>query len=63
VLLVFYIGNILVDKNTLCKCCFLNRIISYIQSFHVIWTVSHFMLCVGHKVLEDVHEDSMQFSN
>jgi len=59
VLLVFYIGNILVDKNTLCKGCFLNRIIGSIQSLLVIWTMSHFMLCVGYKVLEDVHEDSM----
>jgi hypothetical protein len=25
--------------------------------------VSHFIPCVGHKVLEDVHEDSMQFPN
>jgi len=29
-----------------------------IQSLHVIWTVSHFMPCVSHKFLEDVHEDS-----
>jgi len=60
--LVFYIGNILIDKNTLCNGCFLNKIIGYIQSLHVIWIVSHFMPCVGHKVLEDVHEDFMQFS-
>jgi hypothetical protein len=55
VLLVFFIGNILVDKNTLC--------IDSFQSLHVIWTVSHFMPCVGHKGLEDVHEYSMKFSN
>jgi hypothetical protein len=62
-LLIFYIGNILINKNTLCNGCFLNRIIGSILSLHVIWTVSHFMPCVGHKVLEDVHEDSMQFPN
>jgi hypothetical protein len=38
-----------------------NRIIGSIQSLHVIWIVSHFMPCVDHKFLEDVHEDSMQF--
>jgi hypothetical protein len=26
-LLLFYIGNILVDKNTLCKCCLLTGIL------------------------------------
>jgi hypothetical protein len=61
--LEFYIGNILVDKKNLCNGFFLNRIIGSIQSLHVIWTVSHFMPCVGHKVLEDVHEDSIQFPN
>jgi hypothetical protein len=57
--LVFYIVHIMVDKNTLCNSCFLNRIIGSIQNLHVIWTVPHFMPCVGHKILEDVHEDSM----
>jgi hypothetical protein len=56
-LLVFHIGNILVDKNTLCNGYFLNKFFDSIQSLHVIWTVSHFMPCVGHKFLEDVHED------
>jgi hypothetical protein len=36
-----------------------NTIIGSIQSLHVIWTVSHFMPCVGHMVLENVHEDLM----
>jgi hypothetical protein len=58
---VFYMGNILVNKNILCNGCFLNKIFGSIQSLHVIWTVSHFMPCVGQKFLEDVHEDSMQF--
>jgi hypothetical protein len=40
-----------------------NRIIGSFQSLHVIWTVSHFMPCVGHKFLEDVREDSVQFSS
>jgi hypothetical protein len=29
-LLVFYVGNILDDKNTLCNDCFLNRFIGFI---------------------------------
>jgi len=40
-----------------------NRIIGSFQSLHVIWTVSHFMPCVGHKFLEDVREDSIQLSS
>jgi len=32
-LLVFYIGNILVDKNTLCKCCFLTGILVQFRVF------------------------------
>jgi hypothetical protein len=40
-----------------------NRIIDSFQSLHVIWAVTHFMPCAGHKVLEDVHEDFMQFPN
>jgi len=31
------------------------------QSFHVIWTVFISSHVTGHKFLEDVHEDSMQF--
>jgi hypothetical protein len=33
-----------------------NRIIDSFQSLHIIWTVSHFMACVGHKFLEDVQK-------
>jgi hypothetical protein len=36
--LVFYIGNILVDKNTLCNGCFLNRIFGSIH----FWTTRTF---------------------
>jgi hypothetical protein len=38
-LLVFYVGYILDDKNTLCNGCFLNRIIDLIQNLQVLWTV------------------------
>jgi hypothetical protein len=60
-MLVFYVGNILVDKNILCNGCILNRFIGFIQSLQVIWTV--FVSChvTDHKFLEDVHEDSMLF--
>jgi hypothetical protein len=40
----------MVDKNTLCNGCFLNKIIGSIQSLQVIWTVSHFMPCVWSQV-------------
>jgi hypothetical protein len=60
-LLVLYIGNILVDKNTLCNGCFLNRIFGPIQSLQVIWTVFVSSHVIDHKFLKDVHEDSMQF--
>jgi hypothetical protein len=59
--LVFYVGNILDDKNTLCNSCILNRLIDFIQSLQVIWTVFVSSHVTGHKVLEDVHEDSMHF--
>jgi hypothetical protein len=39
VMLVFYVGYILDDKNTLCNGCNLNRIIGLIQNLQVIWIV------------------------
>jgi hypothetical protein len=60
-LLVFYVGNILVDKNTLCNSCILNRFIDFIQSLQVIWAVVVSSHVTSHKFIEDVHEDSMQF--
>jgi hypothetical protein len=60
-LLVFYVGNILVDKNTLCNGCILNRFIGFIQCLQVIWTVFVSSHVTSHKFLEDVHEDSVQF--
>jgi len=51
-LLVFYVGYILDDKNTLCNGC---------NSLHVIWTVFISSHVTNHKFIEDVHEDSMQF--
>jgi hypothetical protein len=38
-LLVFYVGYILDDKNTLRNGCYLNRIIGLIQNFQVLWIV------------------------
>jgi hypothetical protein len=60
-LLVFNVGNILDDKNTLFKGCILNKLIGFIHSLQVIWTVFVSSHVTGHKVLEDVHEDSMHF--
>jgi hypothetical protein len=34
--LVFYVGYILDDKNTLCNGCYLNKIIGLIQNLQVI---------------------------
>jgi hypothetical protein len=59
--LVFYVGNILDDKKTLCNGCFLNRIIGFIYSLQVLWTVFVLSHVTGHNFLEDVHEDSLQF--
>jgi hypothetical protein len=61
IVLVFYAGNILIDKNTLCNGFFLNRFIGFIQSLQVIWIAFVSSHVIGHKFLEDVHEDSMQF--
>jgi hypothetical protein len=43
-LLVFYAGNILIDKNTLCNGCILNRFISFIQSSSYM-DIIHFKPC------------------
>jgi hypothetical protein len=59
-LLVFYVGYILDDKNTLCNGCYLNRVIGLIQNLQVLWTVFISSHVPCHKSLEDVHEDSMQ---
>jgi hypothetical protein len=61
-LLVFYIGYILDDKNTLCNGCYLNRIsvLFRIFKFYGQCLFQAFMSC--HKFLEDVYEDSMQIS-
>jgi hypothetical protein len=58
-LLVFYIGNILVDKNTLCNGCFLTGLSVL---FRVIKLYGQCLISChvyGLKFLEDVHEDSM----
>jgi hypothetical protein len=60
-LLVFYVGNIMDNKNTSCNGFFLNRIIGFIQSLQVIWRVFISSHVTSHKFLEDVHEDSIQF--
>jgi hypothetical protein len=59
-LLVFYVGYILDDKNTLCHGCYLNRIIGLIQNLQVLWIVFIASHVPCHKFLEDVHEDPMQ---
>jgi hypothetical protein len=61
-LLAFFVGNILDDKNTLYNGFILNRFIGFTQSLQVIWTVFLSSHVTGHKFLEDVHEDSMNFS-
>jgi len=62
-LLVFYVGYILNDKNTLCNGCILTGWYVFIQSLHVIWTVFFSSHVTDLKFIEDVHEDSMQFSS
>jgi hypothetical protein len=62
-MLVFYVGNILDNKNTLCNGCIFNRFISFIQSLQVIWIVFVSSVVTGHKFLEDVYKDSMKFPN
>jgi hypothetical protein len=58
--LVFYVGYILDDKNTLCNGCYLNKIIGLIQNLQVIWTVFISSHVPCHKFLEYVREDSVQ---
>jgi hypothetical protein len=60
-LLVFYAGNILDDKNTLCNGYILNRFIDFIQNLQVIWTMFVSSHVIGHKFLEDIREVSMHF--
>jgi hypothetical protein len=62
-LLVFHVGNILIDKNSLCNDCILNKFIGFIQSLQVLWIVFISSHVTDHKFLEDVHKDSMQFSS
>jgi hypothetical protein len=59
-MLVFYVGYILDDKNTLCNGRYLNRTIGLIQNLQVLWTVFISSHVPCHKFLEDVHEDPMQ---
>jgi hypothetical protein len=59
-LLVFYVGYILDDKNTLCNGCKLTGWSVLIQSLHVIWIVFISNHVIDHKFLEDVHEDSLK---
>jgi hypothetical protein len=60
--LVFYVGYILDDKNTLCNGCIFNRMIGgYIES-SCIQTMFKSKLVIDQKLLEDVHEDSLQNS-
>jgi hypothetical protein len=58
-LLVFYVGYILNDKNTLCNGCKLRMINSYSESSYI-RTVFISKHVTDHKFLEDVHEDFLQ---
>jgi ferredoxin len=59
--LVFYIDNILVDKNTLCKGCFLTGILVQFRVFKYYGQCLNSCHMSVHKLLKNVHEDSMQF--
>jgi hypothetical protein len=61
-MLVFYVGYILDDKNTLCNGCIFNRIIGLIQNLQVIWSVFISSHVPCHKFLEVAYEDSMHKS-
>jgi hypothetical protein len=51
IMLVFYVGYILDDKNTLCNDCYLNRIIGLIQNLQVSYMDSvNFKPCALSKV-------------
>jgi hypothetical protein len=58
-LLVFYVGYILDDKNTLCNSYKLTRWSAFISESSYIWTVFISKHVTDHKFLEDVHEDSL----
>jgi hypothetical protein len=56
--LVFYVGYILDEKNTLCNSCILTGWSVPFLNLQVIWTNVYFKPCL--KFLENVHEDSMR---
>jgi hypothetical protein len=60
--LVFYVGNIVDDKNTLCYSCIFNRMIGVYLESSCIQTMFKSKLMTDQKLLEDVHEDSLQNS-
>jgi hypothetical protein len=61
-LLVFYIGNILVEKNTLCNGCIFNKMIGVYSESSCIQTMFKSKLVTDQKLIEDVHDDSLQNS-
>jgi hypothetical protein len=60
--LVFYVGNILVDKNTLYNGCILagQSVVqsSCIRTMVFISESSYIQTSIDHKLLEDIHEES-----
>jgi hypothetical protein len=59
-MLVFYVGYILDDKNTLCNGCNLNKMIGVYSESSCFQTIFKSKLVTDQKLLEDVHEDSLQ---
>jgi hypothetical protein len=61
-LLVFYVGNILDDKNTLCNGYIFYRMIDVYSESSCIQKMFKSKLVTDQKLLEDVHENSLQNS-
>jgi hypothetical protein len=58
--LVFYVGYILDDKNTLCNGCKLTGWSVFNSESSCIQTMFKSKKVTDHKLLEDVHEESLQ---
>jgi hypothetical protein len=58
--LVFYIGNILVDKKTLCNGYVLTRWLVFNSEYSCIQTMIKSKTIIDHKLLKDVHEEFLQ---
>jgi hypothetical protein len=58
--LVFYIGNILVDKNTLCNGYVLRGWLVFNSESSCIQIMIKSKTITNHKLLKDVHQESLQ---